>query len=157
MHTSRPLSQSWQINKQMPMFLTFPSRGPRRYPEVSVGLSRASRAAGVASVVSVEHYQLQIHSQRTQAIGLDLFLHNCVNLGKYLISLNLRFLLNFRTGLRIQINLIWGFLGGSVVKNLPAHAGDVDEIPGSGRSPGEGNGNPLQNYCLENPMDRGAW
>ena len=36
-------------------------------------------------------------------------------------------------------------------------AGDVDSIPGSGRSPGEGNGNPLQYPCLENPMDRGAW
>ena len=47
-----------------------------------------------------------------------------------------------------------------VVKNLPASAGDVrDEgsIPGSGRSPGEGNGNSLQCSCLGNPMDRGAW
>ena len=49
-----------------------------------------------------------------------------------------------------------GFPGGSVVKNLPANA-DVDSIPGSGRSPGEGNGNPLQYSCLENPMDREAW
>ena len=49
---------------------------------------------------------------------------------------------------------------GSGVKKLPANArdrGDMDSIPGSGRSPGEGNGNPLQNSCLENPMDRGAW
>ena len=37
------------------------------------------------------------------------------------------------------------------------NAGDPGSIPGSGRSPGEGNGNPLQYYCLENPMDRGAW
>ena len=47
-----------------------------------------------------------------------------------------------------------------VVKNLPANAedtGDAGLIPGSGRSPGEGNGNPLQCSCLENPMDRGAW
>ena len=50
-----------------------------------------------------------------------------------------------------------GFLGGAVVKNPPANAGDTDSIPGSGRSPGVGNGNPLQNSCLENPMDRGAW
>ena len=35
--------------------------------------------------------------------------------------------------------------------------GDLGSIPGLGRSPGEGNGNPLQDYCLENPMDRGAW
>ena len=47
-----------------------------------------------------------------------------------------------------------------VKKNLPANAGDVRDvglIPGSGRSPGEGHGKPLQYSCLENPMDRGAW
>ena len=44
-----------------------------------------------------------------------------------------------------------------MIKNLPANAGDTDSIPGSGRSPGEANGNPLQYSCLENPMDRGAW
>ena len=46
--------------------------------------------------------------------------------------------------------------GGLVVKTPPPSAGDVGSIPGSGRSPGEGNGNPLQNFCLGNPMDRGA-
>ena len=50
-----------------------------------------------------------------------------------------------------------GFPGGSVVKNPSANAGDVGLIPGSGRSPGEGNGNPLQYSYLGNPMDRGAW
>ena len=50
-----------------------------------------------------------------------------------------------------------GFPGGSVVKKSPANAGDEGLIPGSGRSPREGNGNPLQYSCLENPMDRGAW
>ena len=49
-----------------------------------------------------------------------------------------------------------GFPGGSVVKNLPANTGDTDLIPGSGRSPGGGNGNPVQYSCLENPIDRGA-
>ena len=47
-----------------------------------------------------------------------------------------------------------------MVKDLPANAGDVrdaDSIPGSGRSPGGGPSNPLQDSCLENPMDRGAW
>ena len=44
-----------------------------------------------------------------------------------------------------------------MVKNPPAKAGDLGSIPGSGRSPGEGNGNPLQYYCLENSMNRGAW
>ena len=51
-----------------------------------------------------------------------------------------------------------GFSGGSVVKNSPANAGDVGlvPIPGLGRCPGEGNGNPLQYSCLENSMDRGV-
>ena len=44
-----------------------------------------------------------------------------------------------------------------MVKNLPAHAGDVGSIPGLGRTPGEGSGNPLQYFCLGNPMDKGAW
>ena len=52
---------------------------------------------------------------------------------------------------------IMGFLGDSVVKNLPANVGDTGLIPGLGRSPGGGNGNPLQDSCLENAMDRGAW
>ena len=50
----------------------------------------------------------------------------------------------------------WGFPGGSVVKNLPANAGDVGSIPGSGRSPGGRNGNPFQYCCLGNPIDIGA-
>ena len=47
-----------------------------------------------------------------------------------------------------------------MVKNLPANAGDVRDvgsIPGLGKSPGGGHGNPLQYSCLQNPMDRGAW
>ena len=50
-----------------------------------------------------------------------------------------------------------GFSGGSVVKNLPANAGDTSSASGLGRPPGEGNGNPLQYSCLENPMNREAW
>ena len=49
------------------------------------------------------------------------------------------------------------FPGGSVVKNPPANAGDVNSIPELGRSSGEGNGNSLQYSCLDVPMDRGAW
>ena len=45
----------------------------------------------------------------------------------------------------------------SVVKNPPTNAGDTGLTPGSGRFPGEGDGNPLQYSCLGNPMDRGAW
>ena len=54
-------------------------------------------------------------------------------------------------------NCLLGFPGSSVVKNPPAYAGDLGSIPGSGRSPGEGNGNPLQYSCLGNPMDKGVW
>ena len=57
-------------------------------------------------------------------------------------------------------NLEGGFPNGAVVKNVPANArdaGDMNSIPGSGRSPGVGNGNPLQYSCLENPTDRGHW
>ena len=50
-----------------------------------------------------------------------------------------------------------GFPGGSEVKASASNAGDPGSIPGLGWSPGEGNGNPLQYSCLENPMDRGAW
>ena len=53
--------------------------------------------------------------------------------------------------------LYMGFPGGSAVGNLPANSGDAGSIPGSGRSPGEGNGKLLQYSCLGNPMDRGAW
>ena len=49
------------------------------------------------------------------------------------------------------------FPGGSEVKAYACNAGHLGSIPGSGRSPGEGNGNPLQYSCLENPMDREAW
>jgi len=49
------------------------------------------------------------------------------------------------------------FPGGSDSKASVYNAGDLGSIPGSGRSPGEENGNPLQYYCLENPMDGGAW
>ena len=49
------------------------------------------------------------------------------------------------------VDYLQGFPGGSAVNNLPADAGDVGSIPGSGRFPGEGNGNPLQYSCLENP------
>ena len=58
------------------------------------------------------------------------------------------------------LQLLLGFPGGSVVKNPPANAGDAGEaglIPGSERSPGEGNGNLLPYSRLENPMGRGAW
>ena len=51
----------------------------------------------------------------------------------------------------------WGFPGSSDGKESACNSIDLGLIPGSGRSPGEGNGNPLHYSCLENPMDRGAW
>ena len=57
----------------------------------------------------------------------------------------------------IRVLSICDFPGGSDGKASAYNAGDPGSIPRSGRSPGEGNGNPLQYYCLENPMDRGAW
>ena len=60
-----------------------------------------------------------------------------------------------KSGSRLQTSQV-----ASVVKNLPANAGDMRDagpIPGSGRSPGRGHGNPLEYPCLENAMDRGAW
>ena len=56
-----------------------------------------------------------------------------------------------------SIKIIEGFLGGPVVKNPPANAGDAGLIPRLERSPEEGNGNSLQYSCLGNPMDRRAW
>ena len=58
---------------------------------------------------------------------------------------------------KIHVTQDEGFPHGSAVKNLPASAGDAGWIPGLGRSPGEGNGKPLQYSCLENTMDGGAW
>ena len=57
----------------------------------------------------------------------------------------------------LLFSIIIRYPGGSEAKSPPADAGDLDSVPGSGRSPGEGNGNPLQYSCLGNPMDKGAW
>ena len=57
------------------------------------------------------------------------------------------------TAINLKVRKSVGFPGGSVVKNPPANVGDKGSIPGSGRSPGEENGNPLWYSCLENPID----
>ena len=67
---------------------------------------------------------------------------------------------DLRTLQSLRSTLQLGFPHSSVVRNPPANAGDARDaglIPGSGRFPGEGNGNPFQNFCLGNPMDRGGW
>ena len=57
----------------------------------------------------------------------------------------------------LSVSLFHVFLGGLDSKAPACNAGDLGSIPRLGRSPGEGNGNPLQYSCLENPMDEGAW
>ena len=60
----------------------------------------------------------------------------------------------------LSFTISQSFPDGTVVKNLPANAGDArdaDSVPVLGRCPGVGNGNPLQDSCRENPMDRGGW
>ena len=57
----------------------------------------------------------------------------------------------------IYIYIMWGFPGDSSGKESACNSGDPGSVPESGRSPGEGNGNPLQYSCLENPMNRGVW
>ena len=59
--------------------------------------------------------------------------------------------------IKLQSFVVWGFPGGSLVKNLPAKEGDAGSVAVSGRSPGEGNGSRFQYSCLGNPTDRGAW
>ena len=71
------------------------------------------------------------------------------------------FLAHDDSSLRLELVTLYsqvcGFHGGSVVKNLPASAGDSDLVPGSGRFPEDGYGNPLQYSRLGNPMDGGTW
>ena len=58
---------------------------------------------------------------------------------------------------RLSTPVFLGFLCGSLGEESACNAGDLCLIPGLGRSPGEGDGNPLQHSCLENPVDRGSW
>ena len=67
------------------------------------------------------------------------------------------FLLHILSHVFLYVLFPVGFPGSSVAKNLPANARDRGLIPGSGRSPAVGNGNPLKYFCLKSSMDRGAW
>ena len=86
-------------------------------------------------------------------------------MSQFLRSLNLKLLLkgkeatcaDYLASLLSPSYIALGFSGGSEVKVSASNAGDLGSIPELGRSPGEGNGNPLWYSCLENPMDRGAW
>ena len=73
-------------------------------------------------------------------------------------TLGIGFFFSQHKSLKIHLTCIYQYFpGGSDGKVSVYNAGDLDSIPGLGRSPGEGNGNLLQDYCLENPIDRGAW
>ena len=65
--------------------------------------------------------------------------------------------LNPKKDLEVSLEVYGGFPPSSVSKETACNAGDLGSMPGSGKSPGEGNGNPLQYSCLGNPMVRGAW
>ena len=65
--------------------------------------------------------------------------------------------LNPKKDLEVSLEMYGDFPPSSVSKETTCNVRDLGSMPGSGKSPGEGNGNPLQYSCLENPMDRGAW
>ena len=77
-----------------------------------------------------------------------------LNIHIYLLNLHNK---SMRLEQLLLLYFRWDFPGGSDGKASVYNVGDLGSIPGSGRFPGEGNGNPLQYYCLENPMDGGAW
>ena len=74
-----------------------------------------------------------------------------------IVNSQLNMLKNWFVSILLRLLHLCLFPGGSEVKASTCNIGDVGSIPGSGRSPGEGNGNPLQYSCLENPMGGGAW
>ena len=82
---------------------------------------------------------------------------NCLQ--TQIISIQFKSFIYYRVfhSMIINVSFICQFPGGSEVKVSASSVGDLGSIPGSGRSPGEGNGNPLQYSCLENPMDRESW
>ena len=101
------------------------------------------------------HYPLPQWSHSLRASGATPYLVGFCLKGRNIPNLLLYAVVQFL--LRFNLHLLLGFPGGSVVKNLPANVEEVDSIPGSGRSPGEKNGYPLQYSCLENPVERGSW
>ena len=89
-----------------------------------------------------------------------LSIHIILSLLSLVLYSNFLLAIYFTHGKYIYLPCVWASQVALVVKNLPASAEDMKDmgsIPGSGRSPGVGHGNPLQYSCLENPMDGGAW
>ena len=123
------------------------------------------REAWHAAVHGVTKVGTQLSDWTELIHSFRIVLHSTPLLGKYILFFNFRATLprkSLVTSIRFPKHF-WrfiirkGFPGGTVAKNPPANAGDLGSIPGSGRSLGKGNGNPLPNSCLGNPMDRGAW
>ena len=97
-----------------------------------------------------------------EAASTSSFIHPLILHSKTKRSLNVYYIAGTRDTTLLKTNKgnlcpPWGFLLAPVEKNLSTNAGDVGTIPGSGRLPGERNGNPRQCSCLENSTDRGAW
>ena len=94
-------------------------------------------------------------------LNMSINLDQCVYVPGCILSIwisHLNFTISLQGGIIIISVQRWqGFVGGSVVKNPPVNAGDMGLTPGLGRSPGVGNGNPLQCSCPRNSVDRGAW
>ena len=95
-----------------------------------------------------------LSSQCSEKPGSSIYIELKVYENKYPEQISI---FSFLQDLKIPMIICMGFPGGSEVKASASTVGDPGSIPGLGRSPGEGNGNPLQYSCLGNPMDRGAW
>ena len=118
------------------------------------GLSQPHAQVGTGARASLQPLPWQ-HFQRPFSSSSTL-LYSCrLSLFSFLLSLSPSFLCN--VNMRRMFTETSGFPGGSDSKESACNTEDPGLIPGSGRSPGEGNGNPLQYPCLENPKDRGAW
>ena len=104
-------------------------------------------------IIIIKNYLLWLQMRILQygPISVKLFII------RFLVNLTLSVITFFGSFFKIMILNILDFPGGSDRKVSAYNAGDLGSIPGSGRFPGEGNGNPLQYSCLENPMDGGTW
>ena len=143
-----PSPTTVEVGHTAVQWLTPPTSHPRQLMSNSFYRWRAGATGRNSAVNSDNHLKLVI----TGLISVILIVVNTVNL-----QVQGTFVFISWVNSQNCVSFSHGFPGGSVVKNPPAKARDVGVLPGLGRSPGEGNGNPLQYSCLENPMDRGTW
>ena len=102
----------------------------------------------------LQHHSSKASFFRCSAFFMVQLSHPCMTTGKTMVLTRWTFVSKVMS---LLLNMLSSFPCGSDGKVSACNAGDMGLIPGSGRSPGEGNGNPLQYYCLEDPMDKGAW